>query len=78
MMIKAYLNKDGSLAKYEPYLFKEVVLDFEISDTLVNDEQTNEIVKLQDSTQGKRRVAELQAKKELDEFEKAELAFLLS
>ena len=26
MMIKAYLNKDGSLAKYEPYLFKEVVL----------------------------------------------------
>ncbi len=75
-MIKAYLNQDGSIAKYEPQTFKEVVLDFDISDTLVNDEQTNEVVKLQDSTQGKRRVTELQAKKELDEFEKAEYNFL--
>jgi hypothetical protein len=77
-MIKAYLNQDGSLAKYEPQLFKEIVLDFDISDTLVSDEQTNEVVKLQDSTQGKRRVAELQAKKELDEAEKTQLEFLLS
>lgn len=77
-MIKAYLNQDGSLAKYEPQIFKEVVLDFDISDTLIIDEKTDEVVKLQDSTQGKRRVAELQAKKELDEFEKAELEFLLS
>lgn len=46
-MIKAYLNQDGSLAKYEPQLFKEVVLDFDISDTLVSDEKTNEVVKLQ-------------------------------
>lgn len=77
-MIKAYLNQDGSLAKYEPQTFKEVILDFDISDTLVNDEQTNEVVKLQDSTQGKRRVAELQSKKELDEFEKQEIKFLSS
>lgn len=77
-MIKAYLNQDGSLAKYEPQILKEVILDFDISDTLVNDEQTNEVVKLQDSTQGKKLIEELQSKKELDEAEKTQLAFLLS
>lgn len=63
----------------EEQIVKTVVVEWlSLNDTLIVDEKTNEVVKLQNSTQGKKRAAELQDKKELNEFEKAELAFLLS
>ena len=69
----------NKILSQEEQTAKTVVVEWvSLNDTLIVDEQTNEVVKLQDSTQGKRKVAELQSKKELDEFEKAELAFLLS
>lgn len=78
-MIKIYLNEDGSIAKYEPVKYKEIIVDkFDATDSLVVCDETKEICKIQDSSQGKRRVKELQDKKELDEIEKAELEFLLS
>jgi len=76
-MIKVFLWKDWLIKKYEPIEFNEVILNYNINDSIVNDISTWEITKLQDSTQGKKRVEELQSKKELDEIEKAELEFLL-
>lgn len=76
-MIKVFLWEDGLIKKYEPIEFSEVILNYNINDSIVNDISTWEITKLQDSTQGKKRVEELQSKKELDEIEKAELEYLL-
>ena len=67
----------NKILSQEEQTAKTVVVEWvSLNDTLIVDEQTNEVVKLQDSTQGKRRVTELQAKKELDEFEKVEYNFL--
>lgn len=77
-MIKVFLWEDWLIKKYEPIEFSEVILNYNINDSMVIDDESKEIVRLQNSTQWKKRVEELQSKKELDEIEKAELAFLLS
>lgn len=76
-MIKVFLWEDGLIKKYEPIEFSEVILNYNINDSMVIDDKSKEIVRLQNSTQWKKRVEELQSKKELDEFEKAELAYLI-
>lgn len=76
-MIKVFIdNNTWEIAKYEPALYTEVLADFDINDSLVIDSETKEIVRIQDSTQGKKRIEELKWKKELTEDEKLELAFL--
>ena len=76
-MLKVYIDiETNEIVKYEPVRYKEVIVDFEATDSLVLENW--EIIKLQNSAQGKKRVAELEVKKELDEIEQAELKFLLS
>jgi len=52
-MIKVFLNKDWSIAKYESIEFREVIIDAEVTDTIVVDKQTWEIVKYENSSQYK-------------------------
>ena len=77
-MIKAYLNKDGSIAKYNQVEYKEVILDYDVYDDIVKDEKTNEIVLFRNSTQFKNKVLELESKKTLTEDEARELKHLQS
>lgn len=76
-MIKAYINSDGILEKYEPVTYNEVILDFDITDSLVIDEETKSIVRIQDSIQWKRRIDELLSIKDRAELENIELESLL-
>ena len=85
-MIKIYIdNTTNKVSKYEPYTpprYTEVIADFEITDSMVICETTWEICRLQDSSQGKARLAELisQSTKWLSEQEKnirdMEIAYL--
>lgn len=50
-MIKIFLNKDWSIAKYEPIEFTEVIIDANITDNIVIDEDTWEVVKYENSSQ---------------------------
>lgn len=79
MAIKVFINiETGQIEKYEPITYKEVIVDFDINDSLVIDDETWEIVKIQNSIQGKKRIEELQSRKELDDIEQQELKFLMS
>ena len=75
-MIKVKINKSWIILSIEPVEYKEVILDFDITDNIVVCESTGNICKLQDSEQGKNRLIELQSEKEHSEFEKQELEFL--
>lgn len=75
-MIKVFLWEDWLIKKYEPIQFNETILNYNINDSIVTDISTWEIIKLQNSTQGKKRIEELQSKKELTEIEEHELIFL--
>jgi len=79
MAIKVFINiETGQIEKYEPITYKEVIVDFDINDSLVIDDETWEIVKIQNSIQGKKMIEELQSRKELDDIEQQELKFLMS
>ncbi|HNG96899.1 MAG TPA: hypothetical protein PLW93_01355 [Candidatus Absconditabacterales bacterium] len=79
MAIKVFINiETGQIEKYEPITYKEVIVDFDINDSLVIDDETGEIVKIQNSIQGKKMIEELQSRKELDDIEQQELKFLMS
>ncbi len=77
MSVKVYIDTTtNEIVKYEPSPYKEVVVDYDINDTIVVDEKSWEIVKIQDSTQWQSRIEELKTKKELTEIEEHELIFL--
>lgn len=79
MAIKVFINiETGQIEKYEPITYKEVIVDFDINGSLVIDDETWEIVKIQNSIQGKKMIEELQSRKELDDIEQQELKFLMS
>lgn len=73
-MIKVFLNKDGSIAKYESVDY--IYASFETSDTLVICNETKEICKIQDSSQWKKELAKLENKKELDRYERGRYILL--
>ena len=77
MSVKVYINiHTGEIEKYEPVKYKEVIVDFDVSDSIVIDEKTWEICLYQKSSQWLRRLKELSKQKELNDIEKAELAYL--
>lgn len=76
-MIKIFINADGSIAKREPAEHKEVYADFDVSDSIVIDEITWEITLYPNSKQWQDRLKGLRSKKDLNDLEKAELAYLI-
>jgi len=67
----------NKIVSYEPTTIKQIVVEnLNVEDTIVICEETGDICRLQESSQGKARKQELIDKKQKTDYEKAELQFL--
>lgn len=77
-MIKVFIDPIlNEIKKYETVKYKEVIVDFDITDNIVIDEKTWDICLYEKSSQWLKRLEELSNQKELNDFEIAELEYLL-
>jgi len=74
-MIQVTMDSDNKILSMNTYYTKTVVVDANINDTLVIEDWV--IMKIQDSAQWQARIKELQEQKQLNQFDKLELDFLL-
>lgn len=77
MAVEIYINVDtGLIEKYEQVKYKKIIADFEITDSLVKDDATWEIVKIQQSIQWQNRLKDLLSQKSRTAEEEQEVLFL--